>query len=283
MRKLLLTLFISSSLYSTAQFIGGEISYYNDQPSSFPWTTNNGIMLGLGVESENFYESPLTYSIRYIGLFNLARDGKRLENIEFDLPDSVTNRTGYADVKFKKMSFGLEYDMGYKEEWSFVEPYASIGGRFSFHSAWATYALYEEEPCYCSNVPEEISETASLGFSSGIGVKFHVEEVVIFDLRATYYGTWGLRRNEFSGTPDPDSFHIDPYGVPTFDYNSRNYFGGFEFRVGVKIKIGAGLLSGLGDYSDDSDYSDDGDTDSNQSVGSGGKTCELLSPAGRGL
>ena len=297
MRTLLLILLIASPLAAKSQYFGGSFSYLYHQPTNFDWAQYHGFQFGLGGENFKIGESPFTFSARNSLMFNLKHEGDRLENVEFDLPDSIPNM-GYADISFKRFTMGMEFDFGYRQwEYSILEPYTTIGVRLSSNTSQVQYELYPAEgddPCYCNeDDPEQVSVTKSLGLSMGAGLKVHITKGILFDFRATHYSTWGSSSNEYFGAPDRNSFHIDPYGTPTFDYRNGNYFSGFEFRAGIifKLDFGGGAATGWyyssGGSSDSSDDSSDDSDDSSSnesSSGSSGSGCSgvSLSPKGRG-
>ncbi|GEM_PF-6559256 len=280
-------------LYSAAQFFGVSAAYTYDGHLGTDWRHSRGAKIGVGVENHQFMDLPLTFSFRYFGAFSKSRFNTTVDDIEFDLPDSIDNRMGFANLDYKKFSAGIEADLGYQEwEFSIIEPYVSFGLRYQNFSSWLNYDLYEPAPCQCYDTrPKKFTETASFGFTTGAGVKIHATETFFIDFRATYNAGWGLTsKGGIPTLPDTDSFHINSAGAPTVNYAPQRYIDGMNFNVGIIFNLRwASDQDDTFSFSDsddnDYDYGSDGDvnTDSGSSS-TGSNDCDPveLTPKGRG-
>jgi len=297
MRTLLLSLLVVCPLAAFSQFFGVSASYVYDGQFGNHWRNGRGIQLGVGAENLLFDNAPLSYSMRYIGSFTKSRYNTKINDVAFDLPDSMghVNNMGFANLDFKKFSFGLEMDLGYQDwEYAVFEPYVSLGGRFQSYGSWLKYELYEPDSCHCFDTEaKEFTETKVLSFTSGVGFKIRPTETFYIDFRATYYGGWGMSsKGSNPYMPDTDSFHINAAGEPTVNYSPRKYNHGMTFNVGIIFRIRSNsdsfsfFNSDDSDDSNDSDESDDSDSyerddsDSNSSSGSDCGPIELT-PSGR--
>ena len=126
------------------------------------------------------------------------------------------------------------------------------------------YDLYEPVDCLCySTTPKTFTETNVLGFTTGTGLKIRLGEAVYFDLRATYYGGWGMTshaKNPF--LPETDSFHINSAGEPTIAYSTKRYAHGMNFSAGIIVRLrfnssNFSLFNGDDESSDDNYSTDD--------------------------
>ncbi|MFT5777703.1 MAG: hypothetical protein ACI837_000651 [Crocinitomicaceae bacterium] len=291
MRLLLLALLMGSPLFSFSQIFGFNASYYHDNPTGDAWHNENGVRFGFGVESIPIESAPLALSVRYTLGLSWSGYAHREENILFDLPADISNPNGYAQLDYSKIKVALEFDLGYQQdEFDLLEPYVTFGPQFENYISKIDYDLYEEDTCYCFLSPREtLSQTMSLGFNSGIGLKFKPSERIFFDLRATYYGGWTLHRENSIIMPQTETFYIDNQGIASYESTNKRYNQGFNISLGIIVSLeGLGSVlassssSGYYDDDDDSSYDSSSEESSGSSSGGGGSTCTpvTLTPAG---
>lgn len=287
MRRLLSALIFVLPLFCSAQFAGINISYLYDGQFGNYWRNSRGFQLGVGMENIKLGASPLTLGYRYSFGLTQARYNTRVDDIEFDLPDSVGNRMGYAKVNYNKFTVGLEFDLGYQQwEFSVLEPYVTLGFRYQDYFSTLRYDLYEAVDCLCySTTPKNLTDTRVLGFVTGGGLKLRAGEGFYFDFRANYYGGWGLqRKGKNPYLPDTDSFQINAAGEPAMNYSTRRYAHGMTFSVGIIFRL---RLSGsnfhLFGNDDDNDTNRNYTSDDNKIDPPAEKPCEPveLKPKGR--
>ncbi len=288
MRQIMIALLFMAPLAVNAQFVGLNVAYDYNTPVKSGWKPGHGFAFGIGSEGIELGSSSLVLGTRYLLSYHKSQYAGRLDSVQFDVPEGI-NDMGYAQTTFKKLSFGLEYDLGYQSwEYSVVQPYVSLGIKYNNHSGDVMYDLYFTDTCDCSTT-EEITNTQSLGFTSALGVKLKVSDNVYFDFRASYGGAWGLKRSDDLFVPDVESFHIDPYGNPAMNNSANRYNQNFNFRVGIVVNMfsGGGSASSSSYDSDDDDWDSSSD-DSYDSDDSGGSSsgssgnCFELKPSGRG-
>ena len=287
MKLLIATLLLISPFFGFSQFFGISAAYTYDGHIGTAWRHSRGVQLGVGAENYVFASAPLSLSVRYYGAFMKSRFNTTVNDIEFDLPDSIENTMGYANIDYKKFSFGVEADLGYQDwEYTVIEPYASLGARYQSHGSWLNYELYEPDDCMCYDTrPDQFTETKTFGFTLGGGFKIRPTETFYIDLRATYHGGWGLEsKGSNPHLPNTDSFHINSAGTPTVTYSPKRYVQGMNFNVGVifNLRWNRSEDNTFSFFNDDDDDSDDTEYESD-SNSSDTRDCDpvTLTPKGR--
>lgn len=249
------TIFLSFLSYS--QFAGISIGYVYDDYFGKEWRNAPGFMVGGGLEGQPLGQSSLTFSFRSVVGIGQTRHYSRIDNIEFDLPDSVGNRMGFARMDHQKFSFGLETDIGFLAwEESVIEPYATLGYSYQDYSSMLKYDLYEALSCGCySNEKTNFSSFRTSGFTVGGGFKIRAGERFRIDFRAIYYGGWNMRTGTVHDMPDVNTLHINSYGEAAMNGSGRKYADGMNLRVALIFGLnfnGGGLRLFGNDDSDDS-------------------------------
>jgi hypothetical protein len=231
---ILITIF---SVHSAAwsQRMGLYAGYVLDRPSNDIWLDERGIRIGVSSMPRQFEVLPYNGSWNAWLHITGAKNHLHKDNIYLPFSDDTGSNLGFGRVQFNKVSFGLNYDLGYSNSAeAVVIPFITFGPRMDYYYSRYYQEHLNDEALYTT---DPITSTSTGGFSSGAGIKFVLGPNVLTEFRWEYYGNWVLRRSFSEGLPIVNSYALDAFIPPTVTLREQRYNSGHAFSFNIVIML----------------------------------------------
>lgn len=222
-----------------SQGIGLYIGYVNDRPRGDFWFRERGIRIGASSLPKQYEVLPYNGSFNFWTNITGSKDHIHKSSIPLSIADSTGNNFGFGRAEFSRISFGLNYDLGYSNDTSSrVIPFITFGPRMDYYYSRFYEEVYTPEACNCEvSVTNPVTSTSSIGFTFGSGIKFKLNRRFFIDFRWEYYGNWSLNSNINNRVPIANSFALNEFGGPTFDFREERYNAGHLLSANIIFKL----------------------------------------------